>query len=107
MVFRCLYDGFLGQVHGYIGILITDTPDTLWGNRDLLAGKPMARLNDEQTNRPIFIVDYKIGDVANLSFAGLELAFFYRSSSVKILQSIGPLILRQVFRFCYTLLHQF
>ena len=64
MVFRRLHDGFLGHVDRYVGILITDTPDMLRRDRDLLAGKPMAGLNDELTNRPVFIIDDKINDVA-------------------------------------------
>jgi hypothetical protein len=112
VVFRCLHHGFLGHVHRYVGILITDTPDTLRGNRDLLAGKPMAGLNDELTNRPIFIIDDKIDDVANFSFAGLDMVAADgagtpqpRIFADQRLVTYGRISLRQVFSFCYTLLH--
>src|SRR5207253_4359497 len=72
MVLRCFQDGFLGHVHKYLGFLITDPVDILRRNHDLLVGIPMASLNNQVTNRPTLVVDDKINDVADRSFAGLD-----------------------------------
>src|SRR6185436_18654514 len=72
MVLRCFQDGFLGHVHKYLGFLVTDPVDILRRNHDLLVGIPMAGLNNQVTNRPTLVVDDKIDEVADRSFAGLD-----------------------------------
>ena len=72
MVLRCFQDGFLGHVDKYLGFLVTDPVDMLRRNHDLLVGIPMAGLHNQMTNRPNLVVDDKINDVADCSFAGLD-----------------------------------
>ena len=60
------------HVHKYLGFLVTDPADMLRRNHDLLAGIPMAGLHNQVTNRPTLVVDDKINDVADRSFAGLD-----------------------------------
>jgi len=72
MVLRCFQDGFLGHVHKYLGFLVTDPVDILRRNHDLLVGIPMAGLNNKVTNCPTLVVDDKINDVADRSFAGFD-----------------------------------
>jgi hypothetical protein len=73
VVFRCLQDGFLGQLYKYLGLLVADALNLFRRDHDLLARKPMAGLDDEVTDGPSLVIDDEIDDVANGSVAGLDM----------------------------------
>jgi len=72
MVLRCLPNRFPARIHKHLGFPITDAVNLLRWNDDLLAGKPMAGFDDQETNCPALGIHYKISDVADSSFTGFD-----------------------------------
>src|ERR1035437_900594 len=67
-----LLDGFAGQVHEHRGLLVTNPVNLARRYLHLFAGKPVAGLDDQLTNRPALVVHHKIADVADRPITCLE-----------------------------------
>ena len=72
MVLRCLPNRFPARIHKHLGFPITDAVNLLRWNDDLLAGKPMASFDDQETNSPALVIHHKVSDVADCSFASFD-----------------------------------
>src|ERR1017187_2134516 len=60
-------------------------------NHDLLAGKPVAGLDDQVTNRPTLVVHYGVSDMADRSSASLDVvaAKTLCASQMRIVAIVG------------------